>query len=224
MLTVLDRILKVLASFYVVREVNEDSFVSTPLADSMSEDTFKTALDLMHPWATKCALVGPDYFRQHDNKWPSDPMDCPAQLATSDSGKLSTFQIMARDDRYKGLEALMKVWLDKRVHWSNEKAGFYPVHDRLITGADSSPDAVFLVDLGGGHGQDFNRLLSNIPKDQIPGRLILQDIPQALDTLPAGFLADGVEPTVHDFFTEQPIKGKSADSQIENTQRFQLLS
>lgn len=136
-------------------------------------------------------------------------MDTPVQYPTGDSGKMSFFDMMKRDDQFKGLEGLMKVWLNGRPHWSDEGAGFYPIRKRLIEGADKSPDAAFLVDVGGGHGQDFPRLLANVPETDIPGRLVLQDQPHVIAEITESSLPASVEKMGYDFFTPQPIQGES---------------
>ena len=122
---------------------------------------------------------------------------------------MSFFDMLKRDDQYKGLEGLMKVWLNGRPHWSDEAAGFYPVRERLIKGADKDSNAAFLVDIGGGHGQDFSRLLANVPQGEIPGRLVLQDQPHVIGEIPEGSLPASVEKMSYDFFTSQPVEGKS---------------
>ena len=83
--------------------------------------------------------------------------------------------------------------------------GFYPVEERLGKGLKQGQDAVTLVDVGGGMGHDLAAFASKNPR--ISGRLILQDRPSVI-----GQISDPnpkFEPTAHDFFTPQPVKGKS---------------
>lgn len=202
----ISKTLKTLATCYLVKEVEADKFVSTPFSDAMASETYKLALGLMVPFVAKANLIGPEYFQQRNYKWPDDAKDVPGTFATGDAGKLNFFEVMKKYDKFPGLESLMKVWLDKRPHWSDEAAGYYPIRKRLIQGAETGPEAAFLVDLGGGHGQDFLRLLANVPENEIPGRLILQDLPHVIDDIAPGSLPDKVEKMQHDFFTEQPIK------------------
>ncbi len=90
------------------------------------------------------------------------------------------------------------LWMDPRV---------YPVEERLIDGADSSPDAPFLVDIGGNVGHDLERFQSRYPN--APGKLILQDLPMMIDQI------KGLDPAItrmgYDFHDEQPVKGRSAE-------------
>ncbi|KAK5944194.1 hypothetical protein PMZ80_003475 [Knufia obscura] len=192
------------------KETDADSFASTEFANAMADQTYKNTLGLMTPYAASANLTTPEYFKKRDYRWPEDPMDTPVQYPTGDSGKMSFFDMMKRDDQFKGLEGLMKVWLNGRPHWSDEGAGFYPIRKRLIEGADKSPDAAFLVDVGGGHGQDFPRLLANVPETDIPGRLVLQDQPHVIAEITESSLPASVEKMGYDFFTPQPIQGARA--------------
>ncbi|OQE34338.1 hypothetical protein PENCOP_c021G07791 [Penicillium coprophilum] len=93
-------------------------------------------------------------------------------------------------------------WIDPSV---------YPVKERLIDGADISPDAPFLVDIGGNVGHDLERFRSRFPNT--PGRLILQDLPlmirQIKDLDPAILRME------YDFHDEQPIKCESPEPTLQ---------
>jgi demethylsterigmatocystin 6-O-methyltransferase len=70
----------------------------------------------------------------------------------------------------------------------------------------ADPGAVAFVDIGGGFGQAIKRLRGEYPG--LKGRFILQDLPKSIEKIDAVQAKEGgFEPTVHDFFTPQPIKG-----------------
>lgn len=97
----------------------------------------------------------------------------------------------------------MAGYLLGRPSWSDE--GFYPVKKRLLEGFDlGNNDAVLLVDIGGGIGHYTEQFRSKFP--DAPGRLILQDLPVVLEQVQG--LNPRIERMEHDFFTEQPVKGK----------------
>ena len=62
---------------------------------------------------------------------------------------------------------------------------------------------MFLVDVAGGKGHDVSSLRARFPN--LPGRLVLQDLPRTLEDLTP---RDGIEIMPHNVFTEQPIKGR----------------
>ena len=81
--------------------------------------------------------------------------------------------------------------------------GFYPVDLRLGKEAKTQADAVLLVDVGGGLGHDLKDFKANYP--HLPGKLVLQERQEVISQIKE--LSSGIEATVHDFFTPQPIKG-----------------
>ena len=82
---------------------------------------------------------------------------------------------------------------------------FYPVKERLINGAQTQDDAVFLVDIGGGKGHDLQELYQKHP--DLPGTLVLQDLKGVIGEAKAAGLSKKITPMAHDFFTKQPIIG-----------------
>ncbi|KAK4182409.1 S-adenosyl-L-methionine-dependent methyltransferase [Podospora australis] len=96
--------------------------------------------------------------------------------------------------------------------WTDE--GFYPLQERLIdgfsSGSEEEPedkdDAVFLVDIGGSTGHDLVSLV-DAHHPNLPGRLILQDLPEVVAGADKALLDEKrIEVMGYDFFTEQPVK------------------
>lgn len=79
---------------------------------------------------------------------------------------------------------------------------YYPIHERLIKGTNVE-NAIFMVDVGGGHGHDLKSLRDRYGHEGLPGRLILQDL--AAETTEDTRTI--FESMLHNFFEPQPIKG-----------------
>lgn len=63
-----------------------------------------------------------------------------------------------------------------------------------------------MIDIGGGIGKDLTVFLASYPS--LRDAVVLQDQPAAIDTARENGVENlGIKPTVHDFFTEQPVKG-----------------
>ena len=94
----------------------------------------------------------------------------------------------------------MSVYSLGRPSWMDN--GFYPVRN-LVDTTSITNDDVLLVDIGGSIGHDLAEFKSKWP--DLPGRLILQDLPAVVAN------ADGLHETIevmpHDFFTPQPVQG-----------------
>lgn len=82
--------------------------------------------------------------------------------------------------------------------------GFYPVAQRLIQGANTDTEAPFFVDIGGNVGHDIVQLHQLFP--QLPGKLILQDLPSVISRITD--LPPAIIPMEYDFHSEQPVKGE----------------
>jgi len=67
-----------------------------------------------------------------------------------------------------------------------------------------NPEAPVFVDIGGGIGHQCAGLKAKYP--ELPGRVILQDLPNCLKD---ALTTPGVENMVHDITHPEPIKGKS---------------
>lgn len=65
-------------------------------------------------------------------------------------------------------------------------------------------EQVFLVEVGGGRGKIWEDVRSH--RRDLKGRMIVQDLPQEIDH---GEKSEGVEGMAHDFFTPQPVVGRS---------------
>jgi len=77
-----------------------------------------------------------------------------------------------------------------------------PVAD--ILGPACGKDDVLLVDVGGAAGHDLEAFHAAYP--DMPGQLVLQDLPGTVGKLDASKLAP-IKAEAHDFFTPEPIKG-----------------
>lgn len=95
----------------------------------------------------------------------------------------------------------MAGYQEGRPSWMD--TDFYSVEENLIKDAQTKQDAYFLVDVGGGKGQDLQEFCQRFPR--LPGQLILQDQPGVIGE--ATNLDPRIKPMEHDFFTAQPIKG-----------------
>ena len=87
--------------------------------------------------------------------------------------------------------------LQRVDHWVDS----YPVEKEVESFAPS-PEKHILVDVGGGFGQQAIAFRNRYPN--IPGRIVVQDIPE---TLAGATPVPGIEFAAHDFFQPQPVRG-----------------
>ena len=80
----------------------------------------------------------------------------------------------------------------------------FPVASVLGPGTKDDSQAVLFVDVGGNKGHEAASLHEAHP--ELPGRLILQDLPPMIERVSKNSPKD-IELIPYDFFTPQPIKG-----------------
>lgn len=80
----------------------------------------------------------------------------------------------------------------------------FPAEERLLRNACCCNDDVFMVDVGGGHGHEIEKFVQKFPEKR--GRMILQDLVNVVSSVPQ---SERMEVTAYDFFTPQPVHGKS---------------
>ena len=81
----------------------------------------------------------------------------------------------------------------------------FPIASILGPNTKTDPEAVLLVDVGGNKGHEVASFHGAHP--DIPGRLILQDLPSMIERVRENPLTD-IELMPYNFFTPQPVKGK----------------
>lgn len=92
-----------------------------------------------------------------------------------------------------------------REYWYD----WYDVRGRLLTDLDTSKGSTLLVGIGCGKGHDlaaFDAVFGAIGESS-GADLILQDLPQVLDSIEDGELSSRIKKTPHNLFHDQPVKG-----------------
>lgn len=198
------RMLRLLASMNTVIETQPDTFAPTPFAKAMTQEAFKDSVALMHDDLQPMLIKQTEYFKEIGYKTPTSSSYAPLQYAYNCKGQ-HLFEMFARMPLMgKRFAHMMQVWSQDRPKWFQE--GYYPVKERLINGAASDQNAIFLVDVGGGSGHDVVQLLQAYG-EEIAGKLVLQDRPEVIE-IAEKELGPEIIKMSHDFWTEQPVKGK----------------
>ncbi|KAI7543217.1 hypothetical protein KC331_g7521 [Hortaea werneckii] len=147
----------------------------------------------------KTVQTVPDLIREgRVHQFPDGPeQQSPIQHAFGDT----MFGVLAKDPRRK---KIFDDYMSAR-RYSQEPKWFenFPITEHLAATTRCGDRDVLLVDVGGGKGHDVASFRENFP--DLPGRLILQDLPQTFASLQER--PDGIEIMEHDFFKEQPVKG-----------------
>lgn len=138
----------------------------------------------------------PGFFERNGFKNPSDAYNGPFQFAMGT--KLHYFDwLRSQPKLQKAFNIVMGI---SRLNRGEEWFESYPVEERLLVESSLDP---LLVDVGGGLGHDLVAFKRKYPN--LPGRLIVQDLPIVIDDVKD--LPPGIEAMAYDFFKPQPVKG-----------------
>ncbi|KOS41203.1 hypothetical protein ACN38_g7928 [Penicillium nordicum] len=198
----LSRLMRHISAMELLIEVGEDEYQPTNYTKALSLP------QIGHGYLGLTASTGAGTLKFHEfsrkRGWmnPTDPWDTSLMYAYGTDKNIFPW---VRDLGYGDhLNDYLGGYNLGRPHWIDPSV--YPAQERLIDGADSSPDAPFLVDIGGNVGHDLKRFQSRYPN--VSGKLILQDLPMTIDQI------KDLDPAIirmgYDFHDEQPVKGARA--------------
>ena len=133
---------------------------------------------------------------------PDDFTKCPFTYYMKQDGK-STWEVLAQDP--ERLETF-QLGFAAMEEASAPIVGYYDF-SKLATNEEGR---VALVDVGGGQGHSLKQIMDAHP-ELSPSRVVLQDLPDTIAIAKeSGFLPTETVKMVHDFYTEQPVKGWSS--------------
>jgi demethylsterigmatocystin 6-O-methyltransferase len=192
----LKHLLRSMASFGLIDEIAKDTFQANRTTKVFTGPHVSGAATHISEIHVPVAHALPKYLKEHGYQDMTDLKDLPFHKALGTD--LAPFDFLKKDPaQMKALGHVMV--LDAVQSWVSA----YPVENELGEFKAASDSAV-LVDVGGGFGQHAIAFKKEYP--QLPGRVVVQDLPSTLMHLPAS-KAEGIEFEEHDFFTPQPIRG-----------------
>ena len=197
----ISRLLRMLASAGFVTETHVEMWSGTAIAAAMTVPAVAAGVRFTFDILGKSAISAADYFRGKGRESPEEPTDGLFNFAFRT--KYSAFDYMVREapEQLRDFNLFMGAVMGTRQYYYD----WYPIEEKLITGAEVAPGGVFLVDVGGGKGHDIQALAERRPN--LPGRLILQDLTNALNSIKAGSLDHRIEVQEQDFFTPNAVQG-----------------
>lgn len=145
-------------------------------------------------------ILIPEYLRKTNYKNPQDVSNGPFQLSRSFKDT-HIFSWLSENPRELGLmHTFFEADRGSRPNWVD----WFPVEENLIQNIPLGQDQILLVDVAGGRGHEISAFHLKFPN--LPGRLILQDLPEVLDNN-ALVLDAKIEKEPIDFWVQSPVLG-----------------
>ncbi|EPS31670.1 hypothetical protein POX_d06137 [Penicillium oxalicum] len=167
---------------------------TTALNEPIGHDGVPCIYDLTVPTLSKL----PEYLRAHHYANPDDYAQSPMRWVVGQS----QFEWLAdHRDQQARFNSYMASRRQGRPMWFDT----YPV-ERLLDTVQPFADNVLLVDIGGNQGHDLTQFRKTYP--HVPGRLVLQDLPEVVNkSLCSG---PSIEVMPYNFLDAQPVRGARA--------------
>ncbi|KAL5347912.1 hypothetical protein ACLOAV_007323 [Pseudogymnoascus australis] len=195
----LGRILRYLASVGFITNVDPGQFQANKsthvLADPLADAGLLHAFDTCGP----AIQAFPSFLAE--TKYQDITSNTKTPFQKGFKTDLTCFQWLPQQPKL--FDAMQKVMT--ALQSSDWISAFDAVNNETPAPPPSEPQPLekpFFVDVGGGHGHQCVQLREKHPN--LHGRIILQDLPQAVDKLPP---IDGVTITAQDFFEKQAVEG-----------------
>ncbi|KAF4221569.1 hypothetical protein CNMCM5878_008817 [Aspergillus fumigatiaffinis] len=193
----LSRLMRHLSAMGYLIEIGVDEYRLTNYTRAMSIPVIGGGYLAM----LSCTSAGPMRFHEFSRKrgWvnPTDAKDTAMMYAYGTS--MDTFAWQQSLGYGTHFNDHMSGYALGSLPWM--AASFYPVKEKLIDGANTDPEAPFLVDIGGNVGHDLELFHTLYPR--VPGKLILQDLPVVIGQI------RNLDPAIlrmeYDFHTKQPV-------------------
>ncbi|KAI1300062.1 putative O-methyltransferase [Xylaria venustula] len=201
-LMLLRRLFRLLAAENVIRELGEDRYGATAFSEALgqpSEPVAQTILSGTHHGLDSSRNL-PRFLAQTAYSEPLDPRNSSYMDLTPE--RLGMFERCRTNPEYQAsFIGFMHGLAAYKLDWTE-------IYDTKILMRDfnDNGELPLLVDVGGAHGVDIERLLSKYP-DLPSGKLILQDVP---DVVSMAKVNDKISVQAHNFFMPQPVKGARA--------------
>ncbi|KAK9857903.1 Demethylsterigmatocystin 6-O-methyltransferase [Penicillium brevicompactum] len=140
----------------------------------------------------------PEYMRSHGYSSPKDYTQSPMQWAV---GQSQFEWLSSHPEQQQMFNSYMTSRREGKPMWFD----VYPV-ERLLGHGVPFEDTTLLVDVGGNRGHDLVKFRQKY--DHLPGRLILQDLPDVVKGVSG--CATPIEVMAYSFLDPQPIQGARA--------------
>ncbi|KAL7619656.1 hypothetical protein AAE478_010197 [Parahypoxylon ruwenzoriense] len=179
----------------MIRETGPGIFTANAITKTLAQAAYRGGIYHYFNNVGPTLQILPDFLAE--NKY--DDINDQNRLAfhKAFSTDLPPFKWMSsQPDRFGPFQQTMTVQGAASMPWFS----VFPLEKEI--GAFSGTHV--LVDVGGGFGHQCAALLAAFPQ-LLRGKLVLQDLPQALEKVPLSL--DGIEPMAHNFFHPQPVKG-----------------
>lgn len=194
------RVLRHLAAKQFVAEHPDDTYQANDVSEMLSNSDNCAGIRQVANRYIPIFAKAPKWLKEHNYQCPSDATDAVFQTALGKKGQTmwDWFQEPPNQEMSDDFNRQMRFTVQGRKSWLDVR----PPDDLVKAWDGESP---LIVDVGGGIGQDVAAFKRKFP--DVQGKIVLQDLPSAIEQARKNADLPGIELLAHDAFKEQPVKG-----------------
>ncbi|KAM5437586.1 putative demethylsterigmatocystin 6-O-methyltransferase [Microsporum canis] len=196
--TLLERILKYLASMNYIEETGIGQWKSTTACESLANAGFAAGVKFNYDVTAPVFLKLPAWLTANNGAGSEKRLETPFQFSVGDPDA-SFFPWLSKNEASL---ANFHIWMNTRhageTHWLD----VYPLDKYIRLDEADNLVETLLVDVGGGNGHEARLVKERYP--HLPGRIIFQDLSEIIQKCSS---MHGVDGMIHDFFSPQPVRG-----------------
>ncbi|KAL9622889.1 MAG: hypothetical protein Q9160_002815 [Pyrenula sp. 1 TL-2023] len=191
--TLVDRVLRHLASTYTIAEIGESVFAANEATHSLASLPGEGNIMFGFDFLNKAFQQLPAFLKENGYKNPNQALDTAFHQAFDT--KLQFFQFFQQDkDAIRYFHASLTAFKSP-IEWT----AAIPLAEKLREADENAP---LFVDVGGGHGNQC-MAFRKATKESFSGRVVSQDLPETLAEAPKH---ENIEMMAQDFFQKQQIQ------------------
>ncbi|CAG8961995.1 hypothetical protein HYFRA_00014103 [Hymenoscyphus fraxineus] len=193
----LGRILRMLSSLGIIKEMDEEEFAANKTTENLSISVIQAGIYHNYDVFGPVYQALPEFFKSNGYQNITETHNTVFQKAWStDLSMWAWLHLHPRET------ARFNQFMIAQRSSTPNCFNFYPIEEQC---GDWEADKPVFVDMGGASGQQCIEFRKRFPN--IQGRVVLQDLPAVVNDARSQGLPEGVEAMVHDFYTPQVLKG-----------------
>ena len=195
------RLLRYLVAIGCIGETGVDTYVANNVTKNLVIQTIEAGVNNGFDIVGPAVLALPSHLARTKYQNPTNALDSPFTDGFRTKERMFDW-LSQHPEQLRNFNLWMSGQREGRANWLD----YFPFKEQLVEGFEGGDDAALLVDVGGGIGHEVRAIQKWFP--DLPGHLVLQDLPNTVKQ--AGEIP-GAKVMAHDFFSAQPVKGKSAN-------------
>ncbi|KAL2784396.1 S-adenosyl-L-methionine-dependent methyltransferase [Aspergillus keveii] len=196
------RLMRAATAWGLIKEIGPETYQATPASFVLAAPPCAAGLRVGEK-THKILDALPAYLKETNYQNPGSAHNGLFQYAFGTDKE--SFDFFSSDKEHvQDFNTFMTIQRTQGQQWTEQ----FNIASRILDGVTIDPAVPLVVDIAGGVGQDLTLVKKTLPATiTTTGQLVLEDLPRAIDGVPADLHDPDFTYLRHDMFTPQPVNG-----------------